>query len=137
MLSDVHKKFRDMYKNVFSDNKLFFSCTNRTFQQFDEIFQNLYRDAQLQSISQSEKVMRKFQESEKSKKTVASMVERPSERTAKLLKEKNEQQEPATKQRGPEKGALAVARENETPLTNGYRLVAHFSLLQIIITPLL
>ncbi|VDM19109.1 unnamed protein product [Wuchereria bancrofti] len=117
LLSDVHKKFRDMYKNVLSDNKLLFSSTIRTFRQFNDVFQRLYREAQILSTKQPDKVMRKFEESEKSKKTIASIIERPSEKSAKLLKEKEEQQK-RLKQKNKEK--VISSKTNGSKLTNGY-----------------
>ncbi|VDN50548.1 unnamed protein product [Dracunculus medinensis] len=85
LLTDVHRKFRDMYKNVLSDNKLLFGYTNRMFDGFREI----YMELQKSSFVKPEKIMRKFEESDKSKKTVASMLERPSDRGVKQqIKEK-------------------------------------------------
>ncbi|CAG9538344.1 unnamed protein product [Cercopithifilaria johnstoni] len=117
LLSDVHKKFRDMYKNVLSDNKSLFSSTNYTYRQFNDVFQRLYREAQILSTKQSDKVMRKFEESEKSKKTIASLIERPNDKSAKLLKEK-EQQQKRVKQKNCEK--VASAKSDGSKLTNGY-----------------
>lgn len=56
-----------------------------------------------------------MQESEKSKKTVASMIERPAERAAKLLKEK-EQQQKMLKQQQPTKKSTASKKEKESAL---------------------
>ncbi|KAK6105911.1 SRP54-type protein GTPase domain family protein [Brugia pahangi] len=117
LLSDVHKKFRDMYKNVLSDNKLLFSSTFRTFRQFNDVFQRLYREAQILSTKQPDKVMRKFEESEKSKKTIASIIERPNEKSAKLLKEKEEQQK-RLKHKNKEK--VISSKTNGSKLANGY-----------------
>ncbi|KAM3720253.1 Signal recognition particle receptor subunit alpha [Dirofilaria immitis] len=117
LLSDVHKKFRDMYKNVLSNNKLLFSSTSRTYKQFNDIFQRMYREAQISSTKQHDKVMRKFEESEKSKKTIASIIERPNEKSAKLLKEKEERQK-RLKQKNHEK--IISVKINEPKLTNGY-----------------
>ncbi|VIO95975.1 signal recognition particle receptor alpha subunit, putative [Brugia malayi] len=117
LLSDVHKKFRDMYKNVLSDNKLLFSSTFRTFRQFSDVFQRLYREAQILSTKQPDKVMRKFEESEKSKKTIASIIERPNEKSAKLLKEKEEQQK-RLKHKNKEK--VISSKTNGSKLANGY-----------------
>lgn len=71
-LNDIHLEFRDKYKNDLSDG--------RYFQQFD--FVDRYNDtlqAAEQWSKQQAKVpkqMRTFEESFKSKKTVASMIER-------------------------------------------------------------
>lgn len=55
-----------------------------------------------------------LQESEKSKKTVASMLERPADRAARLSKEKEEQAK-KLKQRAQD----MLKKKTETPLTNG------------------
>ncbi|KAL3999042.1 SRP54-type protein GTPase domain family protein [Acanthocheilonema viteae] len=117
LLSDVHKKFRDMYKNVLSDNKSLFSSTTHTYRQFNDVFQRLYREAQILSTKQPDKVMRKFEESEKSKKTIASIIERPNDKSAKLLKEKGEQQK-RLKQKNHEK--VVFSKTDGSKLTNGY-----------------
>lgn len=98
LLTDVQRKFRDMYKNILSDNKALFSSSAKTFKQFAEPFQKMYRDAQMTSANKPEKIMRKFEESEKSKKTIASMIERPAERAARILKEKEEQTKSTVRQ---------------------------------------
>ncbi|VDK73859.1 unnamed protein product [Onchocerca ochengi] len=77
----------------------------------------MYREAQISSTKQPDKVMRKFEESEKSKKTIASIIERPSEKSAKLLKEKEEQQK-RLKQKSQEK--VVFVKTDEPKLTNGY-----------------
>ncbi|MFH4984385.1 hypothetical protein AB6A40_011094 [Gnathostoma spinigerum] len=41
LLSDVQKRFRDMYKNVLSDNKALFSSTVATFKNFGDQFKKL------------------------------------------------------------------------------------------------
>ncbi|EFO25439.1 srpr protein [Loa loa] len=119
LLSDVHKKFRDMYKNVLSDNKSLFSSTTRTYKQFNDVFQQLYHEAKILSTKQPDKVMRKFEESEKSKKTIASIIERPNEKSAKLLKEKEEQQK-RLKQKS--QGKVISPKINGSKLTNGYNV---------------
>lgn len=63
------------------------------------------------------KMLRFVQESEKSKKTIASIIERPSEKSAKLLKEKEEQQK-HLKQKSQEK--VVFVKTDEPKLTNGY-----------------
>uniref|UniRef100_A0A9J2QAN5 Signal recognition particle SRP54 helical bundle domain-containing protein n=1 Tax=Ascaris lumbricoides TaxID=6252 RepID=A0A9J2QAN5_ASCLU len=115
LISDVQKKFRDMYKNVLCDNKALYSSSPRTFDNFGEHFQKIYRSARSMNLNRPEKVMRKFEESEKSKKTVASMIERPAERAAKLLKEK-EQQQKMLKQQQPTKKSTASKKEKESAL---------------------
>lgn len=74
-LNDIHLAFRDKYKNDLADG--------RYFQEFD--FVDRYNST-LQSAEQwgkqqakAPKSMRTFEESSKSKKTVASMIERKGE----------------------------------------------------------
>ncbi|KHN72156.1 Signal recognition particle receptor subunit alpha [Toxocara canis] len=124
LISDVQKKFRDMYKNVLCDNKALYSSSPKTFENFGEQFQKIYRGARSMDMNRPEKVMRTFEESEKSKKTVASMIERPAERAAKLLKEKEQQQKSVKQQRiatkvvppKKEKGSVPSSRDEVTAL---------------------
>uniref|UniRef100_A0A914S4S4 SRP54-type proteins GTP-binding domain-containing protein n=1 Tax=Parascaris equorum TaxID=6256 RepID=A0A914S4S4_PAREQ len=61
LISDVQKKFRDMYKNVLCDNKALYSSSPRTFDNFGEHFQKIYRSARSMNLNRPEKVMRKFE----------------------------------------------------------------------------
>lgn len=87
-LNDIHLAFRDKYKNELSDG--------RYFQQFD--FIDRY-NVTLQSAehwgkqqAKAPKAMRSFEESTKSKKTVASMIERKwEEKSVKKEKEKKKE----------------------------------------------
>lgn len=87
-LNDIHLAFRDKYKNELSDG--------RYFQQFD--FIDRY-NVTLQSAehwgkqqAKAPKAMRTFEESTKSKKTVASMIERKwEEKSVKKEKEKKKE----------------------------------------------
>ncbi|VDD89878.1 unnamed protein product [Enterobius vermicularis] len=89
LLTDVQRRFRDMYKNVLLDNKTLYTGGYKIFKQFTDSFQKIYLEAQAANVSKPAKVMRTFEESEKSKKTVASMIERPSDRAQKANKEKD------------------------------------------------
>ncbi|VDN01141.1 unnamed protein product [Thelazia callipaeda] len=130
LLSDVHKKFRDMYKNVLSDNKFLFLSTVRTYRQFTDVFQNIYREAQISLTKQPDKVMRKFEESEKSKKTIASMIGRPNNNSNKLLKEKEEQQK-RVKHKSREK--IVSTKQNEPQLTNDWIMKLVTDLVHIVL----
>ena len=74
-LNDVHLEFRDKYKNDLSSGRYF-----REFE-FNDSFQSVLRSAEKWGKSQAKvpKPMRTFDESTKSKKTVASMIERKGE----------------------------------------------------------
>lgn len=86
-LNDIHLAFRDKYKNDLADG--------RYFQQFD--FVDRY-NATLHSAehwgkqqAKAPKSMRTFEESGKSKKTVASMIERKGEEKSNAKKEKKKE----------------------------------------------
>ncbi|KAL7020166.1 hypothetical protein ACKWTF_011396 [Chironomus riparius] len=72
-LSDIHLEFRDKYKNVLT-------AQGREFNNFEfgDEFQRLLKDAESWGKMQSAmpRQMRSYEESNKSKKTVASMIER-------------------------------------------------------------
>lgn len=86
-LNDIHLEFRDKYKNELSDGN-FFQDFN-----FMDIYNATLKDAEEWSKLQAKqpKQMRTFEESLKSKKTVASMIERKGEETnVKNLKKNKE-----------------------------------------------
>lgn len=74
-LNDIHLEFRDKYKNELADGK-FFQNFN-----FLDIYNATLDEAEKWSKLQAKqpKQMRTFEESQKSKKTVASMIERKGE----------------------------------------------------------
>lgn len=86
-LNDIHLEFRDKYKNDLSDG--------RYFQEFDFVdrYNSTLQSAEEWSNQQAKapKQMRTFDESVKSKKTVASMIERKGE-------EKNNKQQQKKKE---------------------------------------
>lgn len=86
-LNDIHLEFRDKYKNELSDGK-FYQNFN-----FLDTYNATLRDAEKWSQLQAKqpKQMRTFEESLKSKKTVASMIERKGEdKNAKNVKKTKE-----------------------------------------------
>ncbi|MCP9258053.1 Signal recognition particle receptor subunit alpha [Dirofilaria immitis] len=137
LLSDVHKnsetctKMSSLITNCFShqlvvltNNSMIFSSVSVVLKKFLSqqshckiVVLRMYHEAQISSTKQHDKVMRKFEESEKSKKTIASIIERPNEKSAKLLKEKEERQK-RLKQKNHEK--IISVKINEPKLTNGY-----------------
>ncbi|KJH42089.1 SRP54-type protein, GTPase domain protein [Dictyocaulus viviparus] len=82
LLSDVHQRFRDMYKNVLLNKQIIYQQRQETFRQFDPEFIRI-RDNLLTLDIKSMGVQRKprtFQESVKSQKTVESIIiSRPGE----------------------------------------------------------
>uniref|UniRef100_A0A158R3W3 SRP54 domain-containing protein n=1 Tax=Syphacia muris TaxID=451379 RepID=A0A158R3W3_9BILA len=89
LLTDVQRRFRDMYKNVLLDKKALYTSGYKLFKQFNVPFEMIYLEAQSENANKSHKVMRKFEESEKSKKTLASMIERPADKMQKPVKGKD------------------------------------------------
>ncbi|CAG7836359.1 unnamed protein product, partial [Allacma fusca] len=73
-LNDIHREIRDRYKNELSNKKLL--CNGLDLK---DLYKNVLEKAEIWSfeISKQPKVMRTFEESKKSKKTVASMIDRP------------------------------------------------------------
>lgn len=91
-LSDVHLEFRDKYKNELSGR----SIINIQFD-FGGDYQRILIDAEEWAKLQAKmpKMMRSFDQSDKSKKTVASMIDRPGERplkkSVKIIETKKEE----------------------------------------------
>lgn len=89
-LNDVHLEFRDKYKNDLADG--------RHFQEFDFIdrFNATLQAAEQWAKNQAKapKNMRSFEQSNKSKKTVASMIERKGDEKKQKKKEVNFSEEP-------------------------------------------
>lgn len=77
-LTDIAREFRDRYKNVLQ-------CygTPSTFDDFYPVYESTLKriEQDFQSIRKSSKQMRKFADSEKSKKTVASMIIRKNKKS--------------------------------------------------------
>ncbi|KAJ1354705.1 hypothetical protein KIN20_011706 [Parelaphostrongylus tenuis] len=82
LLSDVHRKFRDMYKNVLLNKQILYQNAKGTFWSFDSEFMRI-RNELLKLDENSVSVRRKprsFQESAKSQKAIGSIkVRRPGE----------------------------------------------------------
>lgn len=74
-LNDIHLEFRDKYKNELSDGKYFQDFN------FLDVYNATLQEAENWSKLQAKqpKQMRTFEESQKSKKTVSSMIERKGE----------------------------------------------------------
>ncbi|KAH7729958.1 Protein F38A1.8 [Aphelenchoides avenae] len=89
LLSEVHIRFRDMYKNVLQDGSLFLEGP-KLFNGFNGQFSRILAEVQQSITTEEPKKPRTFQESEKSKKTVASMVETAADRAAAKAKAEKE-----------------------------------------------
>ena len=95
-LSDIHLEFRDKYKNELTAQGREFNSFN-----FGDNFERLLREAEAWGRQQASipKQMRTFEQSLKSKKTVASMIERkgdtaaaPSKKTVKIVESKPQEE---------------------------------------------
>lgn len=85
-LDDMRREIRDRYKNQLLDKKLYFQGV-----ELGDVYSELLKAAEIWSfeVASQPKKMRSFEESKKSKKTVASMIERPDIiDTKKIKKEK-------------------------------------------------
>ncbi|KAK0411025.1 hypothetical protein QR680_005438 [Steinernema hermaphroditum] len=75
LLSEVQIRFRDMYKNVIlEDYNKVLSKGARLFRNFGEPFAAIYEEMQKSSFVEPVKQMRTYEQSQKSQKTVASMI---------------------------------------------------------------
>ncbi|XP_044137714.1 signal recognition particle receptor subunit alpha [Bufo gargarizans] len=78
LIDDVHKEFRDKYRNQIQQNGAL-GLLNGSFD-FQDDFDFLLRAAEGSSKTRSPAAMKTFEQSEKSKKTVKSMIEKPGEK---------------------------------------------------------
>ncbi|XP_058243228.1 signal recognition particle receptor subunit alpha isoform X2 [Hemibagrus wyckioides] len=96
LIDDVQLHFRDRYKNELEQQdalKFLISCF-----EFDDDFHNLLRVVEAESIAKPQKAMRTYNESQKSQKTVKSMIETKSgdkSRESTSKKNKNNRKEGA------------------------------------------
>ncbi|KAJ1353058.1 hypothetical protein KIN20_009603 [Parelaphostrongylus tenuis] len=82
LLSDVHQRFRDMYKNVLLNKQILYQDGSETFCRFESEFMRIRNELlKLDVLSASvQKKPRSFQESVKSQKTIESIIiSRPGE----------------------------------------------------------
>jgi len=78
LLSDVHREFRDQYKNVLDNRSSLYSlCGTDYFDEFEKTFKSVYNNIQETTKNLPQKNMRTFEESIKSQKTVESMIVKP------------------------------------------------------------
>ncbi|XP_053126233.1 signal recognition particle receptor subunit alpha [Hemicordylus capensis] len=86
LIDDVHKEFRDKYRNEFQQ-KGSLGLLNGTFD-FKEDFLRLLRDAEESSKARAPTAMKTFEQSAKSQKTVKSMIETRGEKPKEKTKNK-------------------------------------------------
>ncbi|KFQ81457.1 Signal recognition particle receptor subunit alpha, partial [Phoenicopterus ruber ruber] len=106
LIDDVHKEFRDKYRNEFQQ-KGTLGLLNGTFD-FKDDFMRLLRDAEESSKVRAPTVMKTFEQSLKSQKTVKCMIETRGEKPKEKVKNK--------KNKGSKKeGTEAVAAPGKAP----------------------
>ncbi|XP_069732506.1 signal recognition particle receptor subunit alpha isoform X2 [Phaenicophaeus curvirostris] len=102
LIDDVHKEFRDKYRNEFQQ-KGTLGLLNGTFD-FKEDFMRLLRDAEESGKARAPTVMKTFEQSQKSQKTVKCMIETRGEKPKEKVKNKKNK---ASKKEGTEAVAAA------------------------------
>ncbi|KAH0623250.1 hypothetical protein JD844_031336 [Phrynosoma platyrhinos] len=100
LIDDVHKEFRDKYRNEFQQ-KGTLGILNGTFD-FKEDFLRLLREAEESSKVRAPTAMKTFEQSAKSQKTVKSMIESRGEKPKEKTKNK--------KNKGSKKEAVAASK---------------------------
>uniref|UniRef100_A0A1I7RXX7 SRP54 domain-containing protein n=2 Tax=Bursaphelenchus xylophilus TaxID=6326 RepID=A0A1I7RXX7_BURXY len=76
LLTEVNLRFRDLYKNVLNTDAML-AKGPRTFSGFGKEFPKILERVELENAKSGNKKPKTYQESEKSKKTVASLIEKP------------------------------------------------------------
>ncbi|XP_061916491.1 signal recognition particle receptor subunit alpha [Entelurus aequoreus] len=114
-IDDVQLHFRDRYKNEL-EQKGAMKLLNNSFE-FDYDFKMLLREAEESGKARSPAPMRSFKESEKSQKTVKSMIET---KGGDKGKEQGSKKSKHTKKEAP---AADVVKEGKAPSSSGQKLV--------------
>uniref|UniRef100_A0A6J0V8T2 Signal recognition particle receptor subunit alpha n=1 Tax=Pogona vitticeps TaxID=103695 RepID=A0A6J0V8T2_9SAUR len=104
LIDDVHKEFRDKYRNEFQQ-KGTLGILNGTFD-FKDDFLRLLRDAEESSKVRAPAAMKTFEQSAKSQKTVKSMIETRGEKPKEKTKNKKNK---GSKKEGSEAAAVPMA----------------------------
>uniref|UniRef100_A0A914UKG4 SRP54-type proteins GTP-binding domain-containing protein n=1 Tax=Plectus sambesii TaxID=2011161 RepID=A0A914UKG4_9BILA len=92
LLSDIQLEFRDRYKNVLTDNVSLLSVKKNYFKAFDDVYVKCLKNAQHASIVAPPTKMRQFDESDKSKKTVETLIVQRAGGPSKQQQEKEKQE---------------------------------------------
>uniref|UniRef100_F6R4C7 SRP receptor subunit alpha n=1 Tax=Monodelphis domestica TaxID=13616 RepID=F6R4C7_MONDO len=103
LIDDVHRLFRDKYRTEIQQHSAL-SLLNGTFD-FHSDFMHLLREAEESSKIRAPTAMKKFEDSEKAKKTVRSMIERPKEKAKSNKKNKGAKKEGSEGSSSANKGA--------------------------------
>ncbi|XP_044522108.1 signal recognition particle receptor subunit alpha isoform X2 [Gracilinanus agilis] len=103
LIDDVHRLFRDKYRTEIQQHSAL-SLLNGTFD-FHNDFMHLLREAEESSKIRAPTAMKKFEDSEKAKKTVRSMIERPKEKAKSNKKNKGAKKEGSEGSSSANKGA--------------------------------
>ncbi|PIO33767.1 hypothetical protein AB205_0078270 [Aquarana catesbeiana] len=114
LIDDVHKEFRDKYRNQIQQNGTL-GLLNGSFD-FEDDFSFLLKAAEGSSKARPTATMKTFEQSEKSKKTVKSMIEKPGDKT----KENNKKNKASRKENNGE-GYFLSKKEQTTVSQQGYQ----------------
>ncbi|KAI1731005.1 SRP54-type protein, GTPase domain-containing protein [Ditylenchus destructor] len=115
LLTEIQIRFRDLYKNVLMDNRYLLTGP-KTFNGFTSEYNRILTSIKMSSAIADSAKPRTFQESDKSKKTVASMIETAADRAAakaKQAKEAKKKESAAAK-----KPDLAPPKPDSQPSSN-------------------
>lgn len=113
LIDDVHKEFRDKYRNQIQQNGAL-GLLNGSFD-FQDDFDFLLRAAEDSSRARAPAAMKTFEQSEKSKKTVKSMIEKPGEKP----KEKNKKNKSSKKENIAPEAITSNKVKVSTPASSG------------------
>lgn len=121
LIDDVHRLFRDKYRTEIQQQSAL-SLLNGTFD-FQNDFLQLLREAEESSKIRAPTTMKKFEDSEKAKKPVKSMIERPNEKPKEKAKN-NKKNKGAKKENvdGPLATSKAAPTEKSAGSENGVEL---------------
>ncbi|XP_049634857.1 signal recognition particle receptor subunit alpha [Suncus etruscus] len=121
LIDDVHRLFRDKYRTEIQQQSAL-SLLNGTFD-FQNDFLRLLREAEESSKIRAPTTMKKYEDSEKAKKPVKSMIERPNEKPKEKAKN-NKKSKGAKKENvdGPLATSKAAPTEKSAGSENGVEL---------------
>ncbi|CAD5223127.1 unnamed protein product [Bursaphelenchus okinawaensis] len=80
LLTEVNLRFRDLYKNILVSDGMLIKGP-KTFAGFNKEFPKILQQVEEENVKAGNKKPKTYQESEKSKKTVASLIEKPGNKT--------------------------------------------------------
>uniref|UniRef100_A0A1I8BVB6 SRP54 domain-containing protein n=1 Tax=Meloidogyne hapla TaxID=6305 RepID=A0A1I8BVB6_MELHA len=91
LLTEVNLRFRDLYKNVLSNANIYLEQGPRLFASFTNEYLSILNNVKSSQLNVEVKKPRTFQETEKSKKTIASLIENSKDSKPQKRDKKSEQ----------------------------------------------